>query len=241
MHQRAQHAAVVELVQVQARLAQPAAAAAQLAERELAARPGRSGRCRARPRCGGGRSGPARRARRPRSASAPSPGGPRRTCRGRPRSGRPRGPGPGWRRPPRPGARAPRRLAPAPGPRPRRSPGSRADGGCQTDTSSAATMKPAEHLVRWCRRGPRSAPEGTPNMTAARGPEPSAAGRRAIHGPAHAKPAGSPIGTRPSPRPASQARSSSSPSGTSAVGTPITVATQAARVERSVWLGTPRG
>ena len=32
VHQRAQHPAVVELVQVQARLAQPAAAAAQLAE-----------------------------------------------------------------------------------------------------------------------------------------------------------------------------------------------------------------
>ena len=85
--------------------------------------------------------------------------------------------------------------------------------------------------------GSQITPEGTPNMTAARGPEPSAAGRSAIHGPAQAKPAGSPIGTSPRPRPASHARRSSSPSGTSAVGTPITVATHAARVERSVWLG----
>src|SRR3954447_26255170 len=98
--------------------------------------------------------------------------------------------------------------------------------GATTNPSSTSSVVPA---------GSQIGPDGTPNMTTARGSPPSRAGRRAIQEPGQANVAGSATGTRPRPRSASQARRSASASGTSEAAAETTCATQAANVERSVW------
>lgn len=85
--------------------------------------------------------------------------------------------------------------------------------------------------------GSQIAPDDTPNITTARGPLPSRAGPRAIHGPVQLNVAASATGTSPSPRSASHARCSSRSNGTSPAGAPATCAMKAASVERSVWSG----
>ena len=138
----------------------------------------------ARRRCGGGRlrgrTSPGRRRRR---ASARSPAGRRRTSRSHPRSDHPRAPAPRWRAPPQRSARAlgrpseDQRLHDA-------------DAGV-----TRADRRPYRE-VQWrddeavygfssaVTAGSQRTPDGTPNITTARGPLPSLAGRRAIHGPA---------------------------------------------------------
>ena len=65
--------------------------------------------------------------------------------------------------------------------------------GGQAARSSGATTKPSR-ISSVVPAGSQIGPEGTPNMTTARGPLPSRAGRRAIHGPAQAKDAASATG-----------------------------------------------
>jgi hypothetical protein len=115
-------------------------------------------------------------------------------------------------------------------------PASAAARGGRAAGSSGATTNPSRiSSAVWA--GSQIAPEGTPNITAARGPLPSRAGRRAIHGPAQLNAAASATGTSPNPRSASQARCSSPPSGMSPADAPAMCAMQAATVERSVWTG----
>jgi hypothetical protein len=102
--------------------------------------------------------------------------------------------------------------------------------------ASGATTYPSR-ISSAVSAGSQIAPDGTPNITTARGPLPSRAGRRAIHGPGQLNVAASATGTSPSPRSASHALCSSESSGTSLAEVPATCAMQAARVERSVWPG----
>ena len=106
--------------------------------------------------------------------------------------------------------------------------------------SRAATTNPSR-ISSVVPAGSQSTPDGTPNMTTARGPLPSGAGRRAIHGPAQLNVAASTTGTSPSPRSPSHPRCSSGSSGTSLADAPATCAMQAASVERSVWSGLDGG
>src|SRR3954454_6954671 len=115
-------------------------------------------------------------------------------------------------------------------------PGSAAGRGGHAAKSKGATTYPSRTSSA-VSAGSQIAPDGTPNITTARGPLPSRAGRSAIHGPAQLNVAASDTGTSPSPRSASHARCSSASSGTSLAVAPETCATQAARVERSVWAG----
>src|SRR5215212_2045102 len=103
-------------------------------------------------------------------------------------------------------------------------PGSRADGGSHTPTSSGETTAP-RRTGPSVPAGSQMTPDGTPNMTTARAPSPSRARLQAIHGPAHANAAASATGTSPTPRSASHAGSTVSSSGTSDAGAPTIMAT----------------
>ena len=79
-------------------------------------------------------------------------------------------------------------------------------GGRARATSSAATTKPAGQpvAVRGHPEGSQTTPEGTPNITTARGSPPPSGRANPIQGPAQLKPSGSATGARPRPRPPSQ-------------------------------------
>ena len=129
---------------------------------------------------------------------------------------------------------APPRRARARSPRRRRARLAAARRDQSAMSSAAGTAPPRISSV--VPAGSKTTPDGMPNMTTAARPSPSLRGRQAIHGPAHANCCAASMGTSPSPRPASHARRSTSSSGTSRAGTPRMLATQAASVERSVWL-----